>query len=95
VHSAAPQRGDPAPFRGGHLESRPARRMSERLVTASELAEVLGVSPATILNHFEAGKLSGYKIGRAVRFDVEEVLSACRRTARADSPTLELVRREE
>jgi excisionase family DNA binding protein len=49
-----------------------------RLLTARELGEVLGLAPGTILDHWEAGKLPGYKFGRAVRFDLDEVLEAGR-----------------
>ena len=46
----------------------------ERLLTAAEVAELLGFSAATILDWFEAGTLPGFKInGRAVRFRASEV----------------------
>ena len=47
--------------------------MTERLVTASDLAALLGFSTATILDWFEAGTLPGFKLGRAVRFRESEV----------------------
>jgi excisionase family DNA binding protein len=50
-----------------------------RLVTARELADMLGLSPATLLDAWQAGKLPGYKVGRAVRFDPDEILTLCRR----------------
>jgi excisionase family DNA binding protein len=53
-----------------------------RLVTARELGEALGLSPATVLDHWQAGKLPGYKVGRAVRFDLDEVLALTRREVR-------------
>jgi excisionase family DNA binding protein len=53
--------------------------MSGRLLTARELAEKLGMKPATILDRFERGELPGYKFGRAVRFDLDEVLAVGRR----------------
>lgn len=53
--------------------------MNGRLLTARELADVLGVKPATILDQWERGELPGYKFGRAVRFDLDEVLAAGRR----------------
>ena len=52
--------------------------MSERLLTARELAEHLGLSPATILDQWQRGELPGFKFGRAVRFDLEEVLASGR-----------------
>lgn len=55
---------------------------SVRLVTARELGEALGLAPGTILDQWEAGKLPGYKVGRAVRFDLEEILTLTRRDGR-------------
>lgn len=46
----------------------------ERLLTARELAELLGVSAGTVLDWFEAGRLPGFKLnGRAVRFRWSEI----------------------
>jgi excisionase family DNA binding protein len=53
--------------------------VSERLLTARELAEVLGLKAGTVLDKWERGELPGYKFGRAVRFDLDEVLAAGRR----------------
>jgi excisionase family DNA binding protein len=53
-----------------------------RLVTARELSELLGLAPATVLDKWERGELPGYKIGRAVRFDPEEILALSRREKR-------------
>jgi excisionase family DNA binding protein len=53
--------------------------MSDRLFTAGELAEYLGLAPGTVLDKWERGELPGYKFGRAVRFDLSEVLAAGRR----------------
>jgi excisionase family DNA binding protein len=50
-----------------------------RLLTARELAEQLGMKPGTILDHWERGLLPGFKFGRAVRFNLDEVLAAGRR----------------
>lgn len=62
--------------------------MSERLLTARELGEVLGLKPGTILDRWERGELPGYKFGRAVRFDLDEVLALGRRPgARGEAPT--------
>jgi excisionase family DNA binding protein len=55
--------------------------VTARLLTARELGEVLGLSPATILDRWERGELPGYKVGRAVRFDLEEILALTRREA--------------
>lgn len=66
--------------------------MSEPLLTARELGELLGLSPATILDRWERGELPGYKIGRAVRFDAEEILTLTRREG---GPALAAARTEE
>jgi excisionase family DNA binding protein len=48
--------------------------VSERLMTARELAEGLGMSAAWVLDRFEAGDLPGFKLsGRAVRFRASEI----------------------
>jgi excisionase family DNA binding protein len=47
--------------------------MSDRLLTASELAEHLALSTSTVLDWFEAGRLPGFKLGRVVRFRESEV----------------------
>ena len=55
--------------------------MTDRLLTARELAEYLGLRPATVLDKWERGELPGFKFGRAVRFDLEEVRDAGRQGA--------------
>ena len=49
--------------------------MSDRLLTAYEVGDLLGFSPGTILDWFEARRLPGFKLGRAVRFRESEVLA--------------------
>jgi excisionase family DNA binding protein len=50
--------------------------LSERLLKAREVAELLGLSPATVLDWFESGRLPGFKLSsRAVRFRESEVLA--------------------
>lgn len=48
--------------------------MSERLLTAAELAELLALSTSTVLDWFEASRLPGFKLGRVVRFRESDVL---------------------
>jgi excisionase family DNA binding protein len=48
--------------------------MTERLLTAAELATRLAHSTSTVLDWFEAGRLPGFKLGRVVRFRESEVL---------------------
>jgi excisionase family DNA binding protein len=51
--------------------------MTERLLTARELAEILGVSADTVLDRFERGELPGFRLwgvkGGPVRFRLSEV----------------------
>jgi excisionase family DNA binding protein len=49
--------------------------VSERLLTAAELAEHLALTTGTILDWFEAGRLPGFKLGRVVRFRESEVVA--------------------
>jgi predicted DNA-binding transcriptional regulator AlpA len=54
--------------------------VSERLLTAREVAELLGLSPATVLDRFEVGDLPGFKLygkrGGPVRFRWSEIEAA-------------------
>jgi excisionase family DNA binding protein len=49
----------------------------DRLLTARELGELLGISSATVLDWFEANRLPGFRLGGRkggpVRFRVSEV----------------------
>ena len=45
----------------------------ERLLTASQLAELLGFSASTIVDWAEAGKVPAFKLGNRLRFRVCEV----------------------
>jgi excisionase family DNA binding protein len=51
--------------------------MTERLLTARDLAEILGLSSATVLDRFERGDLPGYRLfgrkGGPVRFRESEI----------------------
>jgi excisionase family DNA binding protein len=48
---------------------------SDRLLTARELGEYLGLRPGTVLDKWERGELPGFRFGRVVRFDLHEVLA--------------------
>ena len=54
--------------------------MTERLLTAAELAELLGLSPSTVLDRFQAGDLPGFRLfgrkGGPVRFRLSEIEAA-------------------
>jgi excisionase family DNA binding protein len=53
--------------------------LSDRLLTAAEVGELLGLSPATVLDHWQAGELPGFRIfgrkGGPVRFRESEILA--------------------
>jgi excisionase family DNA binding protein len=61
----------------------------DRLLTAAELGDYLGLSASTVLDRWQAGDLPGFKLwGRRgpVRFrasDIEAFLEGCRVEARA------------
>jgi excisionase family DNA binding protein len=58
--------------------------MTEPLLTSRELADLLGFSPSTIVDWFEAGKLPGFRIGGRLRFrwsEIETWLEAQRASA--------------
>jgi excisionase family DNA binding protein len=46
------------------------------LLRARDVAELLDVSPATVLDWWEAGRLPGFRLSsRAVRFSEDEILA--------------------
>jgi predicted DNA-binding transcriptional regulator AlpA len=51
--------------------------MTERLLTARELGELLGLSASTVLDRFERGDLAGFRLfgrkGGPVRFRLSEI----------------------
>lgn len=61
------------------------------LLTARELADYLGLSPSTVLDWWEAGRLPGFKIGTAVRFRESEVLEWLEAQRRGPAVKLEAV----
>jgi excisionase family DNA binding protein len=60
--------------------------VSSRLLTARELGEYLGLKPGTVLDKWERGELPGFRFGRAVRFDLEEVLAIGRPDGGGETP---------
>lgn len=59
--------------------------MTDRLLTARELAELLGFAAGTIVDWAEAGEVPAFKLGGRLRFRESEVLAWLeeRRLARA------------
>jgi excisionase family DNA binding protein len=47
--------------------------MTKRLLTARELADLLGFSPATIVDWAEREELPSFKIGNRLRFRLSEI----------------------
>ena len=58
----------------------------EKLLRAREAAEFLGLSEQTLYKHFEEGKIPGYRLGKALRFDVEELKNFMRNSAISSAP---------
>jgi excisionase family DNA binding protein len=62
----------------------------EPLLTARQVADLLGFAPATIVDWYEAGKLPGFKLGGRLRFrpsEVEAWIEARRAGAGGEAPT--------
>lgn len=60
--------------------------MSERLLTAAELADRLALSTSTVLDWFGSGRLPEFKFERVVRFREDEVLDWIEAPARPACP---------
>lgn len=48
------------------------------LVTTAEASEALAIHPETLRRLYRSGTLPGYKVGRHLRFDLDEIRSALR-----------------
>ena len=57
-----------------------------KLVNAREAANLLGVCAQTIYQKFEKGEIPGYRLGKALRFDVEELKNFMRNSAISSAP---------
>ena len=60
--------------------------MSERLLTAAELADVLAMSAATVIDWAAAERNPSFKLGQAVRFRESEVLAWLEEHRRGPAP---------
>jgi len=58
-----------------------------KLLRAREAAQSLGLSQQTLYKHFEEGKIPGYRMGKALRFDVGELKNLMRRPAENETQT--------
>jgi excisionase family DNA binding protein len=70
VRVAQPEAGSLSGLSGG---ASAAAMSGERLLTAAELAEMLGFSAATVVDWAEAGKVPAFKLGGRLRFRWSEV----------------------
>ncbi len=52
-----------------------------QLVDAREVGAAMRVSPRMVLRLAERARLPHYRVGRLIRFDLEEVLTALKREA--------------
>lgn len=48
----------------------------ERLLTAKQVAEVINVSTRTVYRRENAGDIPSYRVGTAIRFNLDEVMMA-------------------
>tara|TARA_B100000886_G_scaffold328079_1_gene276151 strand:+ start:5232 stop:5471 length:240 start_codon:yes stop_codon:yes gene_type:complete len=49
--------------------------MTSKLLSANELAEVLNIAVWTVYEHAKSGKIPHYRVGRSLRFSLEDVLN--------------------
>jgi excisionase family DNA binding protein len=49
--------------------------LERRLLTAAELAHLLGISPRTLRRHVKSGAIPSMRIGRLLRFDPIQIES--------------------
>jgi excisionase family DNA binding protein len=63
--------------------------VGERLLSPGELAEQLGMSLGWVRDHWQAGDLPGYRVGRCVRFRASEVEAWLNDRRRGPSSRLE------
>jgi len=47
--------------------------VDQRYLTLQQVSEYIGFSPKTLYTWVEEGKIPAYKVGRAWRFDVNEI----------------------
>jgi excisionase family DNA binding protein len=65
-----------------HESSRRGAGSGERLLSAREVGERLGIKPRTVSLWVRQGRLPAYRVGRYLRFDWDEVTRALEATCR-------------
>ena len=60
-------------------QEEPPGQAGEAFVSKKQAARLLSCSPSTIDNHARAGSLTRHYIGKAVRFDRQQVLNLAKR----------------
>lgn len=60
-------------------QEEPPGQAREAYISKKQAARLLSCSPSTIDNHARAGSLTRHYVGKAVRFDRQEVLSLAKR----------------
>jgi hypothetical protein len=56
--------------------------VNEKMVTPAAIGEILNLTGRAVCNHFHSKVLPGYRIGKAIRFRVSEVLEAIEKNSR-------------
>ncbi len=55
-----------------HMTSNESRK-NHRMISAADLARILGLTPDSVYRLLRRGVIPGYRIGRTVRFDLSQV----------------------
>jgi excisionase family DNA binding protein len=60
--------------------------MARALLSPDDTGKLFDAGPETMRRLYRAGKIPGYKVGRLLRFDPDEVREALRSQPAADAP---------
>ena len=52
----------------------------EALVRAETIGNLLALTERSVYNHYNSGKIPGYRIGKAIRFRVSEVFASLKKS---------------
>ncbi len=61
-------------------------KFERRMVDAKEMARLLGMGTTWVRLQYYRGRIPGYKLGKSLRFDPEEVLEAIK--AKGGTPSI-------